>query len=110
MAVNDWLVYSDARAAHCGVITSIERRSAHIHAFEFSPKLRRLTACWLDSHLRSRLSDYSLPGYVPACYLIDRDAILGSAPRDDSETSRFDLPLSLKRAMAAYHRDPYAPP
>jgi hypothetical protein len=109
IAVNDWVAYADARTAHCGVVTSIEKKTVHVHAFQHSPRLRRLTACWLDSSVRTKLGDYSRPGYVPACYLIDRDAILATAPRDDKK-SRFDLPLKLKRAMAAYHRDPFAPP
>jgi hypothetical protein len=75
-SVNDWIVYSDARKPFIGVVTSCEKRTVHVHAFEYSAKLRRYTAAWLDPRLRTRLSDDSKPKWTAANYVVDRENII----------------------------------
>ena len=104
--VHDWLVYKDGKTPFVGVVTSVERRSVHIHAFAHSSKLKRLTPCWTDSQLRDKLGDHSRAGWFASAYVIDRDNIIAFAPRDDSKKS---LPLVLKKAIAEYSRDPFHP-
>jgi hypothetical protein len=101
-----WVAYSDGGKPHVGVCTSEEKVTIHVHAFQYSSKkeYRRHTAVWLDSRTNDRLGDKGLATWTPAVYLIDKRAILASAPREDL----FSLPLPIKKAMATYARDPRA--
>ena len=105
--VNDWLVYKDLHDPYVGVVTSVEAKSVHIHAFAHSAKLNRLTACWTDGSSATVLSDYSRSDWVPNVYLIDRVNLVAWAPR--SLSAKFTLPRELQHAIAGFDRDPYEP-